>query len=241
MKYEERIKRMGKEINDLKDQLEHACKNTVSRSNNNESAIRSLRQTVQLLKTEKLRLLSQLEQESSTVQTLRTQQDTTESAVLADLRSRERRAVETAKKWHKAYDFQKSLLQKRVEQCSLARLKIRSLLQTLRRHRVKIDSGYDTPGWRQVMQTPSQSNSASRDNIAPVPMDLVNSPLTERIMSAVTATPKSRLAYGWIPTEVVANLSPERPKPRDFFAQIADAASLSLRASASNQNPFMEK
>lgn len=245
MKYDDRIKRMGKEINDLRSQLDSQNKTANSKSTNSDAVMRSLRQTVQTLKADKIRLQSQLMEESTAQRTKQSQQDTDTAAEVAELRAKERKAVEAAKRWHKAYDFQKSLLQKRIEQCAMARIKIRSLLQVLRRNRVKMDSGCDTPGWRQIMQTPSMSNSASKESI-PVPMDLVNSPLAERLMSAaqsITNTPKTRLAYGWIPTDVVPHLSPERPKPRDFFAQIADAASLSLRANAAanNQNPFLDK
>lgn len=243
LKYEDRIKRMGKEINELKERLEQQSKESTNKWSTSEALLRSLRQTIQSLKTDKSKLQTQLQQESLAVKSRQTQQTSNNAAEMAELRTRERRAAETAKKWHKAYDFQKLLLQKRIEQCSLARIKIRALMQLMRRNRIKMDSGFDTPGWRQIMQTPSACNSVSKDVVAE-PMDLVNSPIASRIMStastSLTNTPRSRLAYGWIPTEMTRHLSPERPRPLDFFAQIADAASLSLRATSTSANPFLD-
>lgn len=255
LKYEDRIKRMGKEIVDLKDKLDQQLRHASSRATTTDSQVRSLRQTVQELKSERARLLKQLSGEVSARQNWAAQLDTGTAAEMADLRSRERRAIEAAKKWHKAYDFQKALLEKRNDQCSTARLKIKNLLQVLRRNRIKLDgaSGYDTPGWRQVLQTPSASTIKDTELPGGEPMDLVESPvlsdLHRRLQSAApsgSSTPatRSRLAYGWIPTETataIRHLSPKRPGPRDFFAEIADAASLSIRASAASVpgNPFV--
>ncbi len=256
VKYEDRIKRMGKEVNELKERLEQQSKDSTTKNSASETIVRSLRQTVQMLKMDKARLQSQLSEESSHSRARRSQQDKDSETEMADLRARELQAAKAAKKWHKAYDFQKALLQKRIEQCALARIKIRSLLQVLRRNRIKMDSGCDTPGWRQILQTPTGSVPNSREMYGeqhPIPMDIVDSPcgdIQKRLLSAapsITGTPRSRLAYGWIPTEMARHLSPERPKPRDFFAQIADAASLSLRVSNTTaapnigtSNPFLD-
>jgi len=148
-KYEDRIKKLGKEINELKDKLRGALHSTSSKSSASENLIRNLKSNLANAKAENARL-----QLTITEQITKLKQETSEQEqALKDLRQSERKAQESSKKWKRAYDFQKGLLQKRIEQCLHARAKIRQLVQALRKHRVNLASpsvGIDlnSPGWK---------------------------------------------------------------------------------------------
>jgi len=148
-KYEERIKKMGKELNELKDRLRAALHTTSSKSSASDCLVRNLRAQLSTAKAENTRLQSQLSDQLGRLRTDASAQD----QELADLRQSARRAQDSSTKWRRAHEFQKALLQKRIEQCLHARAKIRQLVQLLRRNRVNLASpsaGIDwaSPGWK---------------------------------------------------------------------------------------------
>jgi hypothetical protein len=148
-KYEERIKRLGKQANELKEAIRATSHAATSKATANDSVVRSLRSGLAAAKAENTRLQAQLAEGLARLKTTSSATDTE----LKDIRGRERKAVELSAKWKKAHDFQKALLRKRIEQVMQARAKIRQLVALLRRHRVDIGSpsaGIDlqSPGWR---------------------------------------------------------------------------------------------
>lgn len=148
-KYEERIKKLGKEINELKDRLRQSLHTTSSKTNANDTLIRNLRSSLTNLKIENGRLQTQINDQLGKLKSHTSDQE----SALCDLRASTRRATESARKWKRAHEFQKALLQKRIEQCLHARAKIRQLVGLLRRNRVNLGSpsvGIDwgSPGWK---------------------------------------------------------------------------------------------
>lgn len=133
-KYEEKIKKMGRELNDLKDRNAELSRDTGSRSAANTVLIRNLRATLQTAKGEKTRMQSRLEELQQRLQQTTGGQETE----MQELRQKERRATEQARKYKKAYEFQKSLLQKRVEQYLQTKNRVRFLVNALRKHRIPL-------------------------------------------------------------------------------------------------------
>src|SRR6202035_346182 len=83
----------------------------------------------------------------------------------AKRRAEELKALEMAKKWKKAYEFEKTLLQRRGEQFISAKAKIRSLLNLMRKKHVSIGSpsvgiDFNSPGWKKI-NSPGDSGSNS--------------------------------------------------------------------------------
>jgi hypothetical protein len=93
--------------------------------------MKSLRTQLEAMRAERTKLLSKLAEETSRLKSDCFAHDNE----LTDLRQREYRATESARKLKKAYDFQKALLQKRIEQNHQARVKIRQLLLALKKQR----------------------------------------------------------------------------------------------------------
>lgn len=148
-RYEDRIRALGKEMNELKDRLRTALHTTNSRTTASDCLVRNLRSSLSTAKAENSRLSAQLQDQLGRLRT----DAAAQGQELADLRQAARRAQEAAEKWKRAHAFQKTLLQKRIEQCLHARAKIRQLVQLLRRHRVNLNSpstGIDwgSPGWK---------------------------------------------------------------------------------------------
>lgn len=148
-KYEERIKKLGKELNDLKEKLRTSLATSNKSSSASDTLIRNLRSTIGNLKIENGRLTGQVTEELGRLREAAASHEQS----LRDLRQSERRAQEASRKWKKAHDFQRTLAQKRIEQCLQGRAKIRQLVQLLRKHRVNLGSpstGIDwgSPGWR---------------------------------------------------------------------------------------------
>lgn len=180
-KYEERIKSLAKENKDLKEQLDTMNRNLGGKNVANENIIRNLRSSMAALKEEKQRLQHLVDRESykakSTASTIDNE--------IAELRVKERKALETAKKWKKAYDFEKTLLQRRVEQFMAAKAKIRTLLNALRKKHVSLGSpsigiNLNSPGWRKI---DSPGESGSNSPLLSRSMDVRPSPLHKDILA----------------------------------------------------------
>ncbi len=148
-KYEDRIKKHGKEINELKDKIRSTQYNTNTRNSTHECLLRNLRSQLSSTKAENARLTAQVNE-----QLCKLREDTSsKDQELRELRTAERKAQDSARKWKKAHEFQKALLQRRIEQCLHARGKIRQLIGLLRKNRVNLSSpsaGIDpsSPGWK---------------------------------------------------------------------------------------------
>lgn len=150
-KYEEKIKRLGKELNELRERMSEVQRQSNSKTSANEMLVRNLRATLQVAQREKTRLAGKLNDETTRLRTDCFSHD----AEIKDLRGRERKAMEQARKWKKAYDFQKAMLQKRIEQYLVAKGKIRVLLNALRKRHVSLASpslgiNLESPGWRRL-------------------------------------------------------------------------------------------
>ena len=130
-RYEERIKALGKELNVARAAVNEAQKAMQSRASSSEASMKSLRAQLEAMRAEKSKLLARLAEETS-----RLKNDCfVHDSELTELRQREYRATESARKLKKAYDFQKALLAKRIEQNQQARNKIRQLLLALKKQR----------------------------------------------------------------------------------------------------------
>ena len=132
-KYEDKIKRLGREVNDSKRQLSESQEKLSTRVNVNDRSVYNLKQTVQTLRSEKQQFQDRVDQLEHVVK----QGESTKDGDIRDARLRERKASDLAKRWKRAYEFQKNLLLKRSEQCSIARNKVQTLLTVLRRKSLK--------------------------------------------------------------------------------------------------------
>ena len=130
-RYEERIKALGKELNVARAAVNEAQKAMQSRASSSEASMKSLRAQLEAMRAEKSKLLARLAEETSRLKNDCFAHD----SELTELRQREYRATESARKLKKAYDFQKALLAKRIEQNQQARNKIRQLLLALKKQR----------------------------------------------------------------------------------------------------------
>ena len=143
-KYEDRIKILGKELNEMRAKLATANKALSTRSSASETTIKNLTKQLDLAKSERAKLTARLADETARLRTDSLSQDTE----IKELRQRERRAQEAAVKLKKAYDFQRALLQKRIEQHQQARHKIKQLLLALRKRQSTPLQVFDSPSWR---------------------------------------------------------------------------------------------
>lgn len=144
-KYEDRIKLLGKELNELRAKLASANKALTTRSSASETAIKNLTKQLDLAKTERARLAARLADETARLRTDTFVQD----SEIKELRQRERRAQEACVKLKKAYDFQKALLQRRIEQHHQSRQKIKQLLLALRKRQASLANvTFDSSSWR---------------------------------------------------------------------------------------------
>lgn len=180
-KYEDRIKSLAKENKDLKEQLDVLNRNLGGKNATNENIIRNLRTSMAALKEEKQRLKHLVDRESYKAKSTASTNDNE----IAELRAKERKALDTAKKWKKAYDFEKTLLQRRVEQFMAAKAKIRVLLNALRKKHVSLGSpsiGIDlnSPSWRKIN---SPEDSGSNSPLLSRSMDVRPSPLHKDILA----------------------------------------------------------
>ena len=160
-KYEDRIKNLVRENKDLRENLETLNRSSSGKNLNNENIIRSLRTNISTLKEEKTKLQQVVDKETFRAKSSASSIDNE----AAELRARERKALEMAKKWKKAYEFEKTLLQRRVEQFIAAKAKIRSLLNIMRKKHVSIGSpsvgiDFNSPGWKRI-NSPGDSGSNS--------------------------------------------------------------------------------
>lgn len=130
-KYEERIKALGKELIAARASAAEAQKAMQTRVTSADSSMKSLRAQLEAMRSEKSKLMARLAEETSRLKNDCFAHD----SELIELRQREYRATESARKLKKAYDFQKVLLQKKVEQNHQARNKIRQLLLALKKPR----------------------------------------------------------------------------------------------------------
>lgn len=138
-RYEERIKALGKELNAARAAASEAQKVMQSRSTSAESSLKSLRAQIETMKAEKSKLAARLAEETSRLKNDCFAHD----SEITELRQREYRATESARKLKKAYDFQKALLQKKVEQNHQARNKIRQLLLAIKKQRNGSGGGFN--------------------------------------------------------------------------------------------------
>ena len=130
-RYEERIKTLGKELNAARAATSEAQKAIQSRMSASDSSMKSLRSQLETMRVEKSKLTTRLAEETNRLKNDCFAHD----SELTELRQREYRATESARKLKKAYEFQKALLQKRIEQNHQARNKIRQLLLALKKLR----------------------------------------------------------------------------------------------------------
>lgn len=130
-RYEEKIKELGKELNIARASVAESQRALQNRTSTSESSLKSLRTQLESMRAERSKLLARLADETSRLKSDCFAHD----SELVELRQREYRATESARKLKKAYDFQKALLQKRIEQNHQARNKIRHLLLALKKQR----------------------------------------------------------------------------------------------------------
>ena len=161
---------MGRTIEELKAKNAEYSREAGTKHSAQETLLRNLRAALQNAKTEKARLQSRNEDLS---QRLKSQTLETE---VSELRARERRAGEQAKKYRKAYEFQKNLLHKRSEQYLQTKARIRLLVGALRKHRVPL-----SPSIGSLLETPSLRNLLPRLNGVGMSTDqMMQTPLLER-------------------------------------------------------------
>lgn len=130
-RYEEKIKALGKELNIARASVAESQRALQTRALTSEASMKSLRTQLESMRAERTKLLAKLAEETSRLKSDCFAHDNE----LTDLRQREYRATESARKLKKAYEFQKALLQKRIEQNHQARVKIRQLLLALKKQR----------------------------------------------------------------------------------------------------------
>lgn len=145
---EERIRQLGRTIEELKSRNAEYSREIGSRTGTHETILRNLRAALQTAKSEKMRLQGKVDELTNKLQVC-----TMEAPELADLRARERKSGEQAKRYKKAYEFQKNLLHKRSEQYLQAKARIRLLVNALRQHRIPL-----SPSLGNLLETPSLKN-----------------------------------------------------------------------------------
>ena len=131
-RYEEKIKKLGREINDLKMQQKHSENSMKSMLSNRDATIRNLKSTINAAKRDKLKVASQTSEDLNQLKT-----DTiTYSNEIKELRQKERKATELSLKLKKHLDAQKSMLRKRSEQYLYAKAKLRTLTSILKKKKI---------------------------------------------------------------------------------------------------------
>lgn len=158
-RYEERIKSLGKELNVARASAAEAQRALQARSSSAESSMKSLRVQLEAMRIEKSKLLARLAEETNKLKSDCFAHD----SELTELRQREYRATESARKLKKAYDFQKALLQKRIEQNHQARHKIRHLLLALKKQRSGGSIGFDESEISEFMMDTGSENNSTDD------------------------------------------------------------------------------
>jgi hypothetical protein len=154
-KYEERIKGLGRELNEMRAKLKESTRQAQQKTAVSETTVKNLKQALDVAKTEKNRLSAKLADETSRLRTDCFAHD----SEIKDLRQREHRAMEASRKLKKAFDFQKVLLQKRVDQYMQAKQRIRLLLNTLRKRHISLDSpSLNSPFWRSESLAPGSQD-----------------------------------------------------------------------------------
>jgi len=265
-KYEEKIKKLGKEVNELKEKLIELNRTTGAKTAANDCLIKNLRTSVQAIKSERNRLASKLDDE--TVK-LRTDCQGHEQEI-KELRQRERRSDEAARKWKKNFEFQKSLLQRKIDQYFQAKSKIKTLLNVLRKQRLSCSISspslgglnLESPSWKRIQMSASPlkfSKLGSESVIVSDDDNVVEGEIVcgltlgedgDIIMASPSFPPSqsrrpslepaSKAPPGESLPRSVLRMSPLIPKRRDFFSRIADAASLSI-ASEKLKGPKISK
>ena len=180
-KYEDRIKNLVRENKELRESLESLNRSSSGKNLNSENIIRSLRTSIATLKEEKTKLQQIVDKETFRAKSSASDIDNE----AAELRAKERKALEMAKKWKKAYEFEKTLLQRRVEQFIAAKAKIRGLLNIMRKKHVSIGSpslgiDFNSPGWKRIN---SPGDSGSNSPLLSRTVDARPSPLHKDILS----------------------------------------------------------
>lgn len=191
-RYEERIKALGKELNVARASAAEAQRALQTRSSTAESSMKALRVQLEAMRIEKSKLLARLAEETSKLKNDCFAHD----SELTELRQREYRATESARKLKKAYDFQKALLQKRIEQNHQARHKIRQLLLALKKQRSGALIGFDESEIAEFMMDTGSENNSTEDCTTVTDIESANgteneSENSQNTTSATKAAPAS--------------------------------------------------
>lgn len=182
-RYEEKIKALGKELNVARASASEAQRALQTRSSSAESSMKALRVQLETMRIEKSKLLARLAEETSKLKNDCFAHD----GELTELRQREYRASESARKLKKAYDFQKALLQKRIEQNHQARHKIRQLLLALKKQRSGSSIGFDESEMVEFMIDTGSENNSTEDYATGNETEAESSQLREEESATATA------------------------------------------------------
>lgn len=193
------------------------------------------------MRGEKTRLATRLDAETVRLQSSRLDQENE----LTSLRQAERKASSSAAKWKKAYDFQRVLLQKRIEQHMVAKSKIRVLLGVLRKYRVAGSSplagiNLDSPSWRLAQGSASPLVGPSRLGSRTISAEDLASTDTDE---ADSKAPPGRTPAKTVVTRTTLTVSPLLGTRRGFFTQLADAAvhgTSSFKGAGEHKNPSFD-
>ncbi|KAJ3367185.1 Kinesin-like protein kif21a [Allomyces arbusculus] len=128
LKFQARIDALQAEVATLKRTHLEAMR-VVNQSRHAETIIRDLRSSVAALKAEKQRLLRKMREDADRARSHAQGTD----RELQKLRRKERAATETAKKWERNFELQKTLLKRRSEEAVTAQQKVKTLEAKLKR------------------------------------------------------------------------------------------------------------
>ncbi|CAG8451419.1 10408_t:CDS:10 [Acaulospora morrowiae] len=163
-RYEHKMKRLIQEIGDLRRKYNEATQINTTTKNQNETIIKSLKAQIEQLKTEKVRLVKRIKEDSDRVREVMERNQ----LELQNLRRKDKSAQEQVKRLERANELQKVLLEKRQHEALENAGKLKSVMTLLKKTSSSKAIVKAFRGKRRVShkkESPSRSSSDDFSNI----------------------------------------------------------------------------
>jgi len=146
-RYEERIKQLGREVNELRNKLALLSKSSTTKTMTMEQTIKNLRINLSNSQSEKQKLTFKQEHENKVISKKQMELDNE----ITILRAKERTCRQIVDKQRKSLEFQTKVMQKQNQKIELLRLKIKQLVLNNRKVRIGQTGesmNFDSPSWK---------------------------------------------------------------------------------------------
>lgn len=166
-KHQDKIRKLGKEIEQIKKRYEQASKSMLEKKTQNEHTLKSMRSNIEALKNEKTLLVKQLHQESQKLKKVVQRND----LELDKLKRKEKAAAQLANKLLAANKAQLALLERRNEQVLCTRKenrKLKSVMAVLKKQKSAKTIAKKSPKRqaKRPLATPSRSRQPTHEDAA---------------------------------------------------------------------------